>query len=165
MKLLLPVRRDAVEDDLVLAMRPNRIAIRTGAAARQSGLGEGCSGDNPSPWATVKPRYRAYPARSLVRRGSVSADGAALMTTRVPLGNALFELQAQLFLTKRAGTVRPPHGHRSDSLIVILYVGHIKYQSGEGRLSDEVVDQLGKEPVAEEELPSPATAIGLSRKS
>ena len=87
------------------------------------------------------------------------------MTTRVPLGNALFELQAQLFLTKRAGTVRPPHGHRSDSRIVILYIGDIKYQSGEGRFSDEVLDQLGKEPVAEDEYASPASVSSLSRKS
>ena len=89
----------------------------------------------------------------------------ALLTIGVPLGNALFELQAQLFLTKRAGTVRPNRGQRSDSRIVILYVGEIRYQSREGEQSDEVVDQLGKEPVAEGELPSPATVISLSRKS
>ena len=96
--------------------------------------------------------------------GCVSAYGAALIAGWVSLGNASFDSQAQLFLTKRTGTVQPPYGHRSDSLIVILYVGYIRYQSGEGRLSDEVVDQLGKEPIAEDELPSPATVSSLSRK-
>ena len=47
MKLLLPVRRGAGDDDLVLGMRPNQIAIRIGAAARQADLGEGYSGDSP----------------------------------------------------------------------------------------------------------------------
>ena len=47
MKLLLPVRRGAGDDELVLGMRPNQIAIRIGAAARQAGLGEGYSGDSP----------------------------------------------------------------------------------------------------------------------
>ena len=92
-------------------------------------------------------------------------DGAARITIRVPLGNALFELEAQLFPTERIDTVRPPHGHRSNSRIIILYVGYIKYQSGEGRPSDEVLDEIEKEPVAEEELPSPATVSSLSRKS
>ena len=41
MTLLLPVRRGAGDDELVLGMRPNQIAIRIGAAARQAGLGEG----------------------------------------------------------------------------------------------------------------------------
>ena len=58
MKLLLPVRRDAGQDELVLAMRPSQISIRTGVAARQAGLGKGCSGDNPFPWVSVKPRFR-----------------------------------------------------------------------------------------------------------
>ena len=47
MKLLLPIRRGAGDDELVLGMRPNQIVIRIGAAARQAGLGEGYSGDNP----------------------------------------------------------------------------------------------------------------------
>ena len=47
MKLLLPIRRGAGEGELVLVMRPNQIAIRIGAAARQAGLGEGYSGDSP----------------------------------------------------------------------------------------------------------------------
>ena len=34
MKLLLPIRRGAGEDELVLGMRPNQIAIRISAAAR-----------------------------------------------------------------------------------------------------------------------------------
>ena len=45
MKLLLPVRRGAGES--VLGMRPNQIAKRIDAAARQAGLGEGYSGDSP----------------------------------------------------------------------------------------------------------------------
>ena len=95
----------------------------------------------------------------------MSADSAARKTTGVPLGKVPCELQAQLLPTTRTNTVRLPRGQRSDSLIVILYVGHIKYQSGEGGLSDEVVDQLGEGPIAEDELPSPVTAISLSRKS
>ena len=47
MKLLLPVRRDAGDDEPVLGMRPNQIARRIDAAARQAGLGEGYSGDSP----------------------------------------------------------------------------------------------------------------------
>ena len=47
MELLLPVRRGAGDDEPVLGMRPNQIAIRIGAAARQAGLGEGYSGDSP----------------------------------------------------------------------------------------------------------------------
>ena len=47
MKLLLPVRRDAGDDEPVLGMRPNHIAARIGAAARQAGLGVGYSGDSP----------------------------------------------------------------------------------------------------------------------
>ena len=46
MKLLLPVRRGA-DDEPVLGMRPNQIARRIDAAARQAGLGEGYSGDSP----------------------------------------------------------------------------------------------------------------------
>ena len=71
-------------------------------------------------------------------------------------GQYAFVSQAQLIPYKRSDTVRPPHGQRSDSWIVILYIGDIRYQSGEGRLSDEDVDQLGKEPVAEDKLASPA---------
>ena len=47
MKLLLTIRRGAGDDELLLGMRPNQIAIRIGAAARQAGLGEGYSGDSP----------------------------------------------------------------------------------------------------------------------
>ena len=47
MKLLLPVRRGASDDEPVLGMRPNQIARRIDAAARQAGLGEGYSGDSP----------------------------------------------------------------------------------------------------------------------
>ena len=47
MRLLLPNRRGAGDDELVLGMRPNQIAIRIGAVARQAGLGEGYSGDSP----------------------------------------------------------------------------------------------------------------------
>ena len=47
MRLLLTVRRGAGDDEPVLGMRPNKIAERIGAAARQAGLGEGYSGDSP----------------------------------------------------------------------------------------------------------------------
>ena len=47
MKLLLPGRRGAGDDEPVLGMRPNQIARRIDAAARQAGLGEGYSGDSP----------------------------------------------------------------------------------------------------------------------
>ena len=47
MQLLSSVRRDASDDDPLLGLRPNQIAIRIGAAARQAGLGEGYSGDSP----------------------------------------------------------------------------------------------------------------------
>ena len=47
MKLLLPIRRGAGDDELVLGMQPNQIAIRIGAAAKQAGLGAGYSGDSP----------------------------------------------------------------------------------------------------------------------
>ena len=47
MRLLLPVRRSAEDDEPVLGMRPNQIARRIAAAARQAGLGEGYSGDSP----------------------------------------------------------------------------------------------------------------------
>ena len=60
--------------------------------------------------------------------------------------------------------MRPPHGQRSDSLIVIIYVGDIRYQLEEGRPSDEVVDQLGEGPIAEDELPSQVTVSSLRRK-
>ena len=77
---------------------------------------------------------------------------------------ALFKSQAQVIPTKRSDTVRLPYLQRSDSLIVILYAGYIRYQSGEGRLSDEVVDQLGEVPVAEDELSLPPSVGSLSRK-
>ena len=47
MRLLLPIRRGAGDDEPVLGMRPNQIAARIGAAARQAGLSEGYSGDSP----------------------------------------------------------------------------------------------------------------------
>ena len=47
MKLLLPVRRGAGDDEPILGMRPNQIGRRIDAAARQAGLGEGFSGDSP----------------------------------------------------------------------------------------------------------------------
>ena len=47
MKLLLPIRRGAGDDESVLGMRPNQIAARIGAAAKQAGLSEGYSGDSP----------------------------------------------------------------------------------------------------------------------
>ena len=47
MKLLLSVRRGAADDEPVLGMKPNQIAKRIDAAARQAGLGEGYSGDSP----------------------------------------------------------------------------------------------------------------------
>ena len=46
MKLLSSVRRGADETEQLLGMRPNQMAIRIGAAARQAGLGEGYSGDS-----------------------------------------------------------------------------------------------------------------------
>ena len=47
MKRLWPIRRGTGDDEPVLGMRPNQIATRIGAAARQAGLGEGYSGDSP----------------------------------------------------------------------------------------------------------------------
>ena len=47
MRLLSSVRWDAGDGDPVLGLRPNQIAARIGAAARQAGLGEGFSGDSP----------------------------------------------------------------------------------------------------------------------
>ena len=47
MRLLSLVRRGAGDDEPLLGMRPNQMAIRIGAAARQAGLGEGYSGDSP----------------------------------------------------------------------------------------------------------------------
>ena len=47
MKLLSSVRRGAGDNEPLLGMRPNQIAIRIGAAARQAGLGEGYSGESP----------------------------------------------------------------------------------------------------------------------
>ena len=47
MRLLSSVRRGSDETEELLGMRPNQIAIRIGAAARQAGLGEGYSGDSP----------------------------------------------------------------------------------------------------------------------
>ena len=47
MRLLSSVRRGSDETEQLLGMRPNQIAIRIGAAARQAGLGEGYSGDTP----------------------------------------------------------------------------------------------------------------------
>ena len=47
MKLLLPVRRGAGDDEPILGMRPNQIGRRIDAVARQAGLGESYSGDSP----------------------------------------------------------------------------------------------------------------------
>ena len=47
MKLLLPVRQGAGDGEPVLGLRPNQIASRIGAAARQAGLGDGYAGDSP----------------------------------------------------------------------------------------------------------------------
>ena len=47
MRLPLSIRYGAGDSELVLGMRPNQIAIRIGAAARQAGLGPGYSGDSP----------------------------------------------------------------------------------------------------------------------
>ena len=47
MRLLSSVRRGAGDNEPLLGMRPNQIAIRIGAAARQAGLGEGYSGESP----------------------------------------------------------------------------------------------------------------------
>ena len=47
MRLLALVRRGSGNDELVFGMKPNQIAIRIGAAARQAGLGDGFSGDSP----------------------------------------------------------------------------------------------------------------------
>ena len=47
MKLLSSVRRGAGDNEPLLGMRPNQIAIRIGSAARQAGLGEGYSGESP----------------------------------------------------------------------------------------------------------------------
>ena len=47
MRLLSSVRRGADDGESLLDMRPNQIAIRIGAAARQAGLGGGYSGDSP----------------------------------------------------------------------------------------------------------------------
>ena len=46
MRLLLSIRHAAGDDGLILGMRPNKIAIRISAAARQAGLGPGYSGDS-----------------------------------------------------------------------------------------------------------------------
>ena len=47
MRLLLSTRHGAGDDELVLGMRPNQIAIRICAAAKQASLGPGYSGDSP----------------------------------------------------------------------------------------------------------------------
>ena len=47
MKLLSAIRRDAADDEMVLGLRPNQIARRIDATARQAGLGEGYSGESP----------------------------------------------------------------------------------------------------------------------
>ena len=47
MRLLLSIRHGASDDELVLGMRPNQIAVRIGTAAREAGLGPGYSGDSP----------------------------------------------------------------------------------------------------------------------
>ena len=47
MTLHLSIRHGAGDDEIILGMRPNQIAKRIGAAARQPGLGPGYSGDSP----------------------------------------------------------------------------------------------------------------------
>ena len=47
MRLLSSVRKGPGDDEPLLGMRPNQIAIRIGTAARQAGLGEGYSGESP----------------------------------------------------------------------------------------------------------------------
>ena len=47
LKLLSSVRRGADDDESLRGMRPNQVAIRISAAARQAGLGEAYSGDSP----------------------------------------------------------------------------------------------------------------------
>ena len=47
MKLLLSVHQGEGDNEPLLGLRPNQIAIRIGAAARQAGLGGGYSGDSP----------------------------------------------------------------------------------------------------------------------
>ena len=47
MKRLWATRRGAGDEEHILGMRPNQIATRIGAAARQAGLGVGYSGDSP----------------------------------------------------------------------------------------------------------------------
>ena len=47
MRLLLAIREGAGDGDSVLGLRPNQIATRIGAAARQAGLGEGYADDSP----------------------------------------------------------------------------------------------------------------------
>ena len=67
MRLVSAVRRNAGDAEPLLGMRPNQMAIRIGAAARQAGLVEGYSGDSPSvkgggklgQWGGVKLYYLA----------------------------------------------------------------------------------------------------------
>ena len=47
MRLLLSIRHGADDDELVLGMRPNQVAIRIGAAVKHAGLGKGYTGDSP----------------------------------------------------------------------------------------------------------------------
>ena len=67
MKLLSSVRLGAGNNELLLGMRPNQIAIRIRAAARQAGLGEGyCGGQSKTghdlghgdPWSPLLGSYR-----------------------------------------------------------------------------------------------------------
>ena len=76
MKLLLPVRRGAEDDEPVLGMRPNQIGRRIDAAARQAGLGEGFSGDSPR-LGMIKDMetVRRTPAGRLRRRERTPAIG------------------------------------------------------------------------------------------
>ena len=47
MRLLSSIRRGASDDALVLGMRPNQIALRIGAAAKQAGFEGRYAGDSP----------------------------------------------------------------------------------------------------------------------
>ena len=60
MRLLSSVRRGAGDGEPLLGMRPNQIAIRIGAAARQAGLGGGYSLDDPGFTHQSTPYAGAY---------------------------------------------------------------------------------------------------------
>ena len=73
MRLLSSVRKGAGDDEPLLGMRPNQIAIRIGAVARQASLGEGYSGKSPGLGMIQEMetlgvlRLRSYRRRSALR--------------------------------------------------------------------------------------------------